>query len=79
MTGEVAEIPSSGFAHPVEENVIHDLQGLRAFAHGLVQVVFEPDARTGYGKRQLLYRFPPDSIIIGLEWRGNESSSREAE
>jgi putative heme-binding domain-containing protein len=32
--------------------------------------VFEPDDKGGYKPRRELYRFPPDSIIIGLEFRG---------
>lgn len=34
--------------------------------------VFEPSASGGYGPRQELYRFPADSIIIGIEWRGDD-------
>jgi putative heme-binding domain-containing protein len=34
--------------------------------------VFEPDGKGGFGPRRELYRFPPDSIIIGLEYRGDD-------
>src|SRR5260370_39542398 len=34
--------------------------------------VFDPDDKGGYLPRQELYRFPPDSIIMGLELRGND-------
>jgi putative heme-binding domain-containing protein len=34
--------------------------------------VFEPDAKGGYGPRRELCRFPQDSVIIGLEIRGND-------
>jgi len=45
----------------------------RLFVGGREAVfVFEPDNRGGYQPRQELYRFPPDSIIIGLELRGND-------
>jgi putative heme-binding domain-containing protein len=45
----------------------------RLFVGGREAVfVFEPDKRGGYRPRQELYRFPPDSIIIGLELRGND-------
>jgi putative heme-binding domain-containing protein len=34
--------------------------------------VFEPNGRGGYGPRRELCRFPPDSILMGLEFRGND-------
>jgi putative heme-binding domain-containing protein len=34
--------------------------------------VFEPDGRGGFQPRRQLLRFPPDSIIIGLEYRGDD-------
>jgi putative heme-binding domain-containing protein len=34
--------------------------------------VFESDGKGGFGPRKELYRFPPDSIIIGLEYRGDD-------
>ena len=34
--------------------------------------VFVPDGRGGYHPRRQLLQFPPDSIIIGLEFRGND-------
>ncbi|HEV3007358.1 MAG TPA: TIM barrel protein [Pirellulales bacterium] len=45
----------------------------RLFVAGREAVfVFEPKPGGGYRPRQELYRFPPDSIIIGLELRGND-------
>ncbi|HUY34261.1 MAG TPA: TIM barrel protein [Pirellulales bacterium] len=45
----------------------------RLFVGGREAVfVFEPDDHGGYRPRQELYRFPPDSIIIGIELRGND-------
>jgi putative heme-binding domain-containing protein len=34
--------------------------------------VFEPDRNGFYGLRQEICRFPPDSLILGLEWLGND-------
>src|SRR5262249_54790321 len=34
--------------------------------------VFEPDAKGGYGPRQELHRFPPDSWVAGIEVRGDD-------
>jgi len=34
--------------------------------------VFEPDGRGGFQPRRELLTFPPDSIIIGLEYRGDD-------
>ncbi len=34
--------------------------------------VYEPDSQGAYGPRQLLYRFPPDSWITGVEIRGDD-------
>ncbi len=45
----------------------------RLFVGGREAVfVFEPKSGGGYGPRQTLLRFPPDSNIIGLELRGND-------
>ena len=45
----------------------------RLFVGGREAVfVFEPNDHGGYQPRQELYRFPPDSIIIGLVLRGND-------
>ncbi len=32
--------------------------------------LFEPNAAGGYAARRELFRFPPDSVIIGIEFRG---------
>ncbi len=49
-----------------------DSQG-RLFVGGREAVfLFEPDERGGYGPRHELVKFPQDSIIIGLEFRGND-------
>jgi putative heme-binding domain-containing protein len=49
-----------------------DCQG-RLFVGGKEAVfVFEPDGTGGYLPRQKLLSFPKDSIIIGLEWRGDD-------
>ena len=34
--------------------------------------VFVPDGRGGFRPRRTLLQFPPDSIIIGLEFRGDD-------
>ncbi len=34
--------------------------------------VYEPDAQRGYGPRQLLYRFPPDTWLTDIEIRGDD-------
>jgi putative heme-binding domain-containing protein len=34
--------------------------------------VFEPDGKGGFKPRRELLKFPPDSIIIGLEYRGDD-------
>lgn len=34
--------------------------------------VFEPDGQGGYRPKQKLLQFPPDSIIMGIEYRGND-------
>ena len=34
--------------------------------------VYEPDADRGYGPRQLLYRFPPDTWLTDIEIRGDD-------
>ena len=34
--------------------------------------VFEPDDKGGYGPRRVLCRLPPDSIVMGLEIRGDD-------
>ncbi len=45
----------------------------RLFVGGREAVfVFEPDGRGGFKARQELLRFPPDSVIIGLEYRGDD-------
>jgi len=45
----------------------------RLFVGGREAVfVFEPDGRGGFQPRRELLRFPPDSIIIGLEYRGDD-------
>lgn len=45
----------------------------RLFVGGREAVyVFEPDDHGGYKPRQEVCRFPPDSIIIGLEFRGDD-------
>jgi len=45
----------------------------RLFVGGRTSVfVFEPDQQGGYGPKERLFRFPEDSIIIGLELRGND-------
>jgi putative heme-binding domain-containing protein len=45
----------------------------RVFVGGREAVfVFEPDDRGGYGPKRELLRFPNDSIIMGLEFRGND-------
>ncbi|MFV2068947.1 MAG: LamG-like jellyroll fold domain-containing protein, partial [Pirellulales bacterium] len=45
----------------------------RLFVGGRTSVfVFEPDRQGGYAPRQTLFRFPDDSIIIGLALRGND-------
>ncbi|MBL8826207.1 MAG: ThuA domain-containing protein [Planctomycetaceae bacterium] len=49
-----------------------DSQG-RLFVGGREAVfLFEPNDRGGYGPRHELVKFPQDSIIIGLEFRGND-------
>ena len=45
----------------------------RVFVGGREKVfVFEPDGKGGFLPRRELCRFPPDSIIIGLEYRGDD-------
>ena len=45
----------------------------RLFVGGREAVfVYEPDDKGGYKPKQELYHFPQDSIIIGLEMRGND-------
>jgi len=45
----------------------------RLFVGGREAVfVFEPDGRGGYHPRRELLRLPPDSIVIGLEYRGDD-------
>jgi putative heme-binding domain-containing protein len=45
----------------------------RVFVGGREAVfVFEPRREGGYAPKRELCRFPQDSIIIGLEWRGND-------
>jgi len=34
--------------------------------------VYEPDGHSGYGPRQLLYRFPPDTWITDVDFRGDD-------
>jgi putative heme-binding domain-containing protein len=45
----------------------------RVFVGGREKLfVFEPDGKGGFLPRRELYRFPPDSILIGLEYRGDD-------
>ncbi len=45
----------------------------RLFAGGREALfVYEPDGGGGYGSRQLLYRFPPDTWITDIEIRGDD-------
>lgn len=45
----------------------------RVFVGGREKVfVFEPDGKGGFGPRVELLRLPPDSIVIGLEYRGDD-------
>jgi putative heme-binding domain-containing protein len=49
-----------------------DTQG-RLFVGGREAVfVYEPDAKGGYYRRQLLYRFPADTWVYDIEFRGND-------
>lgn len=34
--------------------------------------VYEPDGRGGFLPRREICRFPPDSLVLGLEWRGDD-------
>jgi len=45
----------------------------RLFAGGREGLfVYEPDGHGGYGPRQLLYRFPPDTWVTDVEIRGDD-------
>lgn len=45
----------------------------RLFVGGREKVfAFDPDGKGGFGPRRELLRFPPDSIIAGLEFRGDD-------
>lgn len=35
-------------------------------------LVYEPDGRGGFLPRREICRFPPDSLVLGLEWRGDD-------